>query len=225
MGARAAERLREGFEVAILGAPNAGKSTLLNCLAGREAALTSEIAGTTRDVIEVRVDLNGLPVTFLDTAGLRETDDPVERMGVTRALERARAADLRIFLQVDEEEFPALQPGDIVVAAKGDLRPDGRGVSGVTGQGVDGLLEEVAKRLSAVAALPVTATRERHRRAMEEARAGIGRAMEELAGGEARLELAGEELRGVVGSLSSLVGHVDVEQVLEEIFSRFCLGK
>ncbi|RMD92704.1 MAG: tRNA uridine-5-carboxymethylaminomethyl(34) synthesis GTPase MnmE [Alphaproteobacteria bacterium] len=225
VGARAAERLREGFEVAILGAPNAGKSTLLNCLAGREAALTSEIAGTTRDVIEVRVDLNGLPVTFLDTAGLRETDDPVERMGVTRALERARAADLRIFLQVDEEEFPALQPGDIVVAAKGDLRRDGRGVSGVTGQGVDGLLEEVAKRLSAVAALPVTATRERHRRAMEEARAGIGRAMEELAGGEARLELAGEELRGVVGSLSSLVGHVDVEQVLEEIFSRFCLGK
>ena len=90
-----AERIRDGFEVAILGAPNVGKSTLLNALAGREAAITSEIAGTTRDVIEVRMDLNGLPVTVLDTAGLRESADTVERIGVDRARSRAEAADLR----------------------------------------------------------------------------------------------------------------------------------
>ncbi|PRX37172.1 tRNA modification GTPase [Meinhardsimonia xiamenensis] len=224
-GVRAAERLREGFEVAILGRPNAGKSTLLNRLAGREAALTSEIAGTTRDVIEVRIDLDGLPVTFLDTAGLRETDDVVEAMGVRRALERARAADLRIFLQVEDEVFPELRPGDIVVAAKADLRDSREGVSGLTGEGVDRLLDEVKEKLGRIASLPVTATRERHRQAMQAAVAGIDRAVEEVRQGEARLEIAGEELRAVVASLSGLVGYIDVEHVLDEIFSRFCLGK
>ena len=100
-GARAAERVRDGFEVAIVGAPNAGKSTLLNALAGRDAAITSEIAGTTRDVIEVRMDIAGLSVTLLDTAGLRASDDAVEQIGVARGLERARAADLRVFLLDD----------------------------------------------------------------------------------------------------------------------------
>src|SRR5690606_5262999 len=116
----AAERIRDGFEVAIVGPPNAGKSTLLNRLAGREAAITSEIAGTTRDVIEVRMDLSGLAVTLLDTAGLRESDDLVEREGIRRAIERAEAADLRLFMgQGDLGIEP--RPGDIQLSGKSDL--------------------------------------------------------------------------------------------------------
>jgi tRNA modification GTPase len=114
-GVHAAERIRDGFEVAIVGAPNAGKSTLLNQLAGREAAITSEIAGTTRDVIEVRMEISGLPVTFLDTAGLRETDDRLEQAGIDRALSRAKSADLRLFL-TDGSPVTGLAPqGDDLV--------------------------------------------------------------------------------------------------------------
>lgn len=224
-GVDAAERLRDGFEVAIVGLPNAGKSTLLNRLAGREAALTSEVAGTTRDVIEVRMDLAGLPVTLLDTAGLRDTDDRVEAMGVARARERAREADLRIFLRVGEEEFPEWQEGDIVVRAKADLTEDPHGVSGLTGAGVDRLLGLIVERLESRASLPVTATRERHRVAMAEAVAALERAVEELAAGETRLELAAEEIRTAVTALARLIGKVGVEDILGEIFSRFCLGK
>ncbi|MGH1446043.1 MAG: tRNA uridine-5-carboxymethylaminomethyl(34) synthesis GTPase MnmE, partial [Cognatishimia sp.] len=126
-GVETAERIRTGFEVAIVGAPNVGKSTLLNALAGREAAITSEFAGTTRDVIEVRMDLSGLPVTLLDTAGLRDTDDHVEGIGIERAKERAVAADLRVFL-IEDGQSPDFEPlaGDIVVAAKADTLSDVR---------------------------------------------------------------------------------------------------
>lgn len=141
-GARAAERLRDGFEVAIIGRPNAGKSTLLNALAGREAAITSERAGTTRDVIEVRMNLGGLPVTLLDTAGLRDSEDEIEQIGIARALERAEMADLRVFLQDETGDLPFLAPreGDIVLQGKADLRPGGLavGISGKTGKGWTG---------------------------------------------------------------------------------------
>jgi tRNA modification GTPase len=120
-GARLAERLRDGFEVAIVGPPNAGKSTLLNRLAGRDAAITSEIAGTTRDVIEVRMDLEGLPVTLLDTAGLREAQDPVEAIGIERARARAAGADLRVHLVLPGDPAPEPGPGDLVVRSKADL--------------------------------------------------------------------------------------------------------
>jgi tRNA modification GTPase len=124
-GGAMAERLREGFEVALVGAPNAGKSTLLNALAGRDVAITSEVAGTTRDVIEVRMDLRGLPVTLLDTAGLRATGDTVERIGVERARDRAAAADLRVVLVEGTGDAAALGlelgPEDLVVRAKADL--------------------------------------------------------------------------------------------------------
>ena len=131
-GSFVAERVRDGFEVAIVGPPNIGKSTLLNALAGRKAAITSEIAGTTRDVIEVRMDLKGIPVTLLDTAGLRETEDQIEALGVELARERAEAADIRVFLTVDGKvpEFaPDLQTDDLVLVGKAD---DGQpnGVSG-----------------------------------------------------------------------------------------------
>jgi tRNA modification GTPase len=149
-GSAMAERIREGFEVAIVGPPNAGKSTLLNALAGRDAAITSEIAGTTRDVIEVRMDLRGLPVTFLDTAGLRETGDIIENIGIKRAVERAEMADLRVFLSPDGAEVSALEmrPGDLFVRSKADISPtDGLSVSAKTGAGIAELISQIANTL------------------------------------------------------------------------------
>lgn len=226
-GFAVSERLRTGFEVAILGAPNVGKSTLLNALAGREAAITSEIAGTTRDVIEVRMDLDGLPVTFLDTAGLRDTDDQVERIGVERAKSRAEAADLRIFL-IEKGQMPVLEPreDDIVVLSKVDLL-SGReeGVSGITGQGVSDLVARIASVLSGRASGAGIATRERHRIAMEEAIAGIGECQDLLSSGPDKYDIAAFSVRRGISSLESVVGRVDVEHLLDEIFSSFCLGK
>ncbi|MDT8326290.1 MAG: tRNA uridine-5-carboxymethylaminomethyl(34) synthesis GTPase MnmE, partial [Roseovarius sp.] len=149
-GVAAAERIRTGFEVAIVGAPNVGKSTLLNALSGRDAAITSEVAGTTRDVIEVRMDLAGLPVTLLDTAGLRDTDDRVELIGIERALARAEQADLRVFL-IEGDEKPELEPrdGDIVLHAKADLLDNPIGaISGKTGLGLSSLIERITKSLA-----------------------------------------------------------------------------
>jgi len=223
----AAERIRDGFEVAIVGQPNVGKSTLLNALAGREAAITSEVAGTTRDVIEVRMDLAGLPVTVLDTAGLRETLDPVEAIGVARALERAEAADLRVFL-LEGPETPLLLPraGDLVVRAKADLHGGpGPAVSGLTGAGVGALVQAITTALQGRAASAGVMTRERHRVAMQRALVALEQARCEVNAGVARVELAAEELNLAVRALDSLVGRVDVEQVLDEIFASFCIGK
>lgn len=223
-GQAAAERVRSGFEVAILGAPNVGKSTLLNALAGRDAALTSEIAGTTRDVIEVHMDLGGLAVTVLDTAGLRETADRLERAGIERARARAATADLRVhLLEPGARPGGEWREGDIAVRAKADLHPDGEGVSGLTGAGVDGLVARIAATLAERSAGAGLAVRERHREAMERAAAFLAAAAGQL-DGEAT-DLAAEELRGAIAALDSLVGRVDVEQVLDEIFSSFCIGK
>jgi tRNA modification GTPase len=226
VGSHVAERIRSGFEVAILGAPNVGKSTLLNTLAGRDAAITSEIAGTTRDVIEVRMDLGGLPVTLLDTAGLRETADAIESIGIDRAIQRAQDADLRIFLTSDAEPF-GLSPsdGDIVVESKADLRSDGSGVSGLTGQGIDALVDQVRRVLSDRSMSAGVATRARHREVMQRALDGIGEVEQLLTSGPARYEFAAEELRHVIRALEALVGRIGVENLLDEIFSSFCLGK
>ncbi|MHC9235605.1 tRNA uridine-5-carboxymethylaminomethyl(34) synthesis GTPase MnmE [Pseudooceanicola sp. 502str34] len=225
-GTRVAERIRTGFEVAIVGAPNVGKSTLLNALAGREAAITSEYAGTTRDVIEVRMDLGGLPVTLLDTAGIRDTDDHVEAIGVERARERARLADLRVFLL--DGDAPDLEPEgqDLVLRAKADLHPDaGDAISGKTGQGVSSLVARVTEILSARAAGIGIATRERHRLAMTRAIATMEEAQLRIDMGPDMADLAAEELRTAIRALDSLVGRVDVENLLDEIFSSFCIGK
>ena len=226
-GVRVAERIRDGFEVAIVGPPNAGKSTLLNTLAGREAAITSEIAGTTRDVIEVRMDLDGLPVTMLDTAGLREAADVVEGIGIARARERAAAADLRIFLTLDGDRGVGLEPGpeDIVVEGKADLGRPGFAVSGATGQGVDVLIDRVEQILSARAAHAGTAIRERHRIGMATALEGLDRARIAVRAGSEQAELAAEEIHRAIRALDSIVGRIDVENILDEIFSSFCIGK
>jgi tRNA modification GTPase len=223
-GSKIAERIRVGFEVAIVGAPNAGKSTLLNAMAGREAAITSDIAGTTRDVIEVRMDLKGLPVTILDTAGLRDGQDAVEVIGIKRALERAGDADLRVFLAGDNEVLPLIQqPDDIRVTPKADLT--GAGVSGVTGQGVSELLDEIQQILEQRSSQAGLATHERHRIAMQSTLTALDVVLPLVDLGPEHYDIAAEELRTAIRSLEALVGRIDVENLLDEIFSSFCLGK
>jgi len=227
------ERLREGIAVAILGPPNAGKSTLLNALARRDVAITSAVAGTTRDVVEVHLDLGGYPVIVADTAGLRASDDPIEAEGIRRALRRAEAADLRIAIYdlARPEERRAIEgllgPDTIVVANKADLveaapcPEDAIAVSVLTGQGMPALLErlgaEVAARFGGDAAGP---TRLRHRRALEECADALRRF------DPASLpELAAEDLRLAVRSLGRITGRVGVEDMLDIVFREFCIGK
>jgi tRNA modification GTPase len=225
-GALAAERIKDGFELAIVGAPNVGKSTLLNALAGREAAITSDIAGTTRDVIEVRMEIQGLAVTLLDTAGLRLSDDRVEQIGIARGLDRARRADLRIFLKEGDEVLPLLpEKGDIVVFAKGDLRSSGGlAVSGKTGAGIDDLISRIGNVLGERVSGSSLVIRERQRSALLGAMASLESAQAVLRA-DVGVELAAAEVHAASVSLEMMIGKVGVEDLLEEIFSRFCIGK
>jgi len=228
-GVKTAERIRTGFEVAIIGAPNIGKSTLLNAIAGRDAAITSEYAGTTRDVIEVKLDLNGLAVTILDTAGLRETEDFVEKIGIDRALQRAKAADLRVFLKSSVNEKLPITPqtGDIEILGKADLfqSQSGMTVSGKTGNGVDNLVSVISTTLFERSASAGIATRERHRQALLSSVQYLNAAKDGLTLGPDHYDLVAEDMRSAIRALNSLIGHVDVENLLDEIFSSFCLGK
>lgn len=226
--ANQSEKLRTGFAVAIVGPPNVGKSTLLNALAGREAAITSDIAGTTRDVIEVLLDVNGLPVRFLDTAGLRETDDPVEIIGVKRAVSAARDADLRLLLRSADtlqERNELYQPGDIEVFTKTDLHctPEGFGISAETGEGIAELMSKIGETLSGRFQNFGLFGFERRRISVEKARDQLGRVLTELE--VAETEILANGLRQVLFELNSVIGRVGVEDVLGDVFSRFCLGK
>ena len=219
-----AERIREGFEVAIIGAVNAGKSTLLNALAGREAAITSERAGTSRDVIEVRMDISGLPVTLIDTAGLRDTEDEIERIGIERGQARARNADLRIYLKADPQDSAQTKSAeDLVVLSKADLwhQP---GISAVTGAGLSQLLAQIEARLIDRSAGSALFSHARHFDKLQRAADHLHSAESALSG-SAQWEIAAEELRLALRALDGLVGRVDVEDVLGRIFSSFCIGK
>jgi tRNA modification GTPase len=239
-GVAAAERIRDGFEVAIVGAPNAGKSTLLNQLAGREAAIVSDIPGTTRDIVEVRLALDGYVVVLSDTAGLRASDDPIEAEGVRRARARAAEADLRVFvvapgspdsgLRVGLETDGLARPGDIVFRNKADLgvaAGDLEGTDGLvvlTGSALTGdlggLLEALRARVADRAAgAGVLITRARHREALAEAWGGLQRAQ------AASPDLAAEDVRLALRALARIVGRFDVEAVLDRIFAAFCIGK
>ncbi len=227
--ARSAERVRAGFEVAIIGQPNVGKSTLLNALAGREAAITSEFAGTTRDVIEVRMDVDGLPVILLDTAGLRETTDPVERKGIDLAVRRAEAADLRVYLleSADEAAAITLRPGDLRVVSKADQTKnwEGLSVSGLSGQGIDALLTAISAELGTRIPIDGVMTRERHIAAMRSAIEALESAQIEVTGGMQLAEVAAADVRRAIAAMDVLVGRLGVEDFLAEIFSSFCIGK
>lgn len=225
-GASVAERLRSGFEVAIIGPPNAGKSTLLNRLAGRDAAITSEIAGTTRDVIEVNFDLHGIPVTFLDTAGIRETEDTVERLGVERALDRSRRADLRVVLKSDDDGMDEeISEGDLVYLAQADRFGEPvNAVSGRTGYGVEKMIADIHNRLADRVRSTSTATRERHVIAMSRSIDGIDAAFRYMDSEDSE-DLIAENIRSAIRAIEALIGRVDVESLLDEIFSSFCIGK
>ena len=224
-GTGMAERIRDGFEVAIVGPPNVGKSTFLNALAGREAAITSDIAGTTRDVIEVRMDLRGLPVTVLDTAGLREGRNEIEMLGVAKARVRAEQADLRVILTECRAAEPAMEPqgDDILAVPKADIC-DGD-FSAKTGAGLDWLVDEIGTRLESRAGTAGLAIRERHRTAMKRAVESLQRAAIQLKCEADQAEIAAEEVRSAIRALDSLAGRVDVEHILDDIFANFCIGK
>lgn len=226
IGVHTAERIRSGFEVAIVGAPNLGKSTLLNYLVGRDAAITSNVSGTTRDVIEVKLDLRGLPVTILDTAGIRKSDDKVEEIGISRALERSSLSDLRIVLTEDGEYPVGLKKRDtdIVCIAKDDQGNLG-GVSGKTGAGIDRLKNNIWDILNDKAQYVGIATRERHKSSMVNAKKFLGNAVVSLRDGPEYYDITAEEIRAATSALDSLIGRIGVEDVLDEVFSSFCLGK
>ncbi len=260
------ERIRDGYRIAIIGPPNAGKSSLLNALARREAAIVSELPGTTRDVVEVRLVLGGFPVWIADTAGLREAADAVEAEGVRRALARAEEADLRIGLveggaAIPHELQAALCASDLLIRSKSDLHrsagrcaaanpghisaanaeravldrsvgpgssasppSEERWVSVRTGEGLDELEQAISQRVTEALAGEETPalTRARHRRLAGEARDALARGLAALAAGP---ELAAEEVRLAAMALGRLTGRIDVEDLLDEIFSSFCIGK
>lgn len=227
---RRGERLREGFVVVLAGPPNAGKSTLLNALAGRDAAIVSSIPGTTRDAIEVRCDLGGLPVILVDTAGLRETSDPVEVEGIRRTRSRMEEADLVLHLLPADADGAAEPPParGLAVRTKIDLAAGSPsagelGVCALTGAGLDTLLDAVRARAeAALGGGDALITRERHRTALAHSCAHLDRV---ASGGRLAPELVAEDLRLAVRSLGEVVGHVGVEEMLDRLFAGFCIGK
>ena len=215
----AGERLRQGFEVAIIGPPNSGKSSLINRLARRDVAIVSAIPGTTRDIIELQMDLRGLAVTFLDTAGIRETADQIEALGVDRAKGRAEAADMRIFLsESGDHDLTLFRQGDITLRSKADLVEVGGDLSVVTGQGIDDLMAQVFATLSVRVADAGIVTHRRQADAVADALRALN-----AAGGEP--EILAESIRAAALSLERLVGRVGAEDYLDVIFSSFCIGK
>jgi len=228
------ERLRDGLVVAIVGAPNAGKSSLLNALAGRDAAIVTDIAGTTRDIIEVSASLGGYPVSLIDTAGLRDSDDPVEQEGIRRARQAAETADIRLVL-ADGSAWPEIEPetsallradGSIGVLSKADLgvaAPEGLlAVSAETGQGLGDLEARLAESGAAMLGGSEAAliTRARHREALGDASDALARALDGRGA-----ELWAEDLRHALAALGRIAGRVDVDDILDVIFRDFCIGK
>jgi tRNA modification GTPase len=244
---RRGERLRAGLGIAILGPPNVGKSSLINYLAQREAAIVSAKAGTTRDVIEVELDLGGYPVLIADTAGLREVADEVESEGIRRARARALQADLKI-LMFDAEtwpgkigEFGSLIDGDTFIAInKIDLQPikpppndiaiDTKGIvpiSVLNGFGMQNLLDRLVAAIVSKWSLGETATitRSRHRQALTECVSALNRYMSATLSAEFLPELAVEDIRLAARALGRITGRVDVEDILDVVFADFCIGK
>jgi tRNA modification GTPase len=228
-----AERVREGYRIALIGAPNAGKSTLLNTLAGRDAAIVTPIPGTTRDVIEVILQLGGYKAIVADTAGLRDTVDIVEAEGVRRAAAWAETADLRVWLVDGAAEAPPARPeslreGDLILRTKRDL---GEGAVDLPGAPFTvrspndvawlerTLAERVIEALSG--AEPPAATRLRHKALLDEA----ARRLRQAAAEAEALELAAEDVRLAARALDRITGRIDPEAVLGKIFASFCIGK
>lgn len=238
------ERIRDGYRVVIGGPPNVGKSTLLNYLAGRNVALVTPLAGTTRDAVEVQLDLKGYSVSLVDTAGIRSTNEPVERLGIERAQLEWDNADVRLWLvAIDQASSATLKeartqrPDSVLVLTQTDLNPNGMSlldglfdcaISTHAGTGLDCLVDTILERLAIEESdEPVVVTRSRHRLALNGAKAWLDEATT-LFAGEYRpenLALAAECLRGALHQMDVVVGLVRPDDILDRIFSSFCIGK
>lgn len=229
------ERVREGYRIVLIGETNAGKSSLFNALVAREAAIVTSIAGTTRDVLDADLIIGGYAVTLSDTAGLRQSDDPVEAEGVRRARERAEAADLRLWIRGPGDPLgdaaTFARPGDLIVLAKADVGAaepvagfETLTVSAISGQGLTELHDWIAARLArdlTGSDFPAV-TRERHRRRLGEALVATEAARNTL---DVSPEMAGDDLRRAAEALARVTGAIGVEDILGEVFSTFCIGK
>ena len=232
------ERFSTGWRIALVGSPNAGKSSLINVLARRDIAITSPVAGTTRDAIEVSLDLKGYPVTLIDTAGMRETQDLIEIEGVERTRKNAETADLRIALAAHDAPLSdnvqsLLQPHDLIVWNKADVSntdTSDLAISAKSGAGINKLIEKVSERLDFADPSDGSALlRNRHDAALQESLVGLERFAALAEGPDSPVrdhsEIAAEHLRVARAALGTITGDVGVERLLDVIFSEFCLGK
>lgn len=231
------ERVREGFVVLLAGPPNSGKSTLLNALAKRDAAIVSDRPGTTRDLIEVKLDLKGLPVLMIDSAGIRDAADEIENEGIRRTIEQAQRADMVLWLQPGQgDRMPPTR--DILDAGRpvievitqidkgGTINKGALSISAKTGQGMDLLVSNLFEQLSQSGdqgRASALLTRERHRVAVEEALEFIDRAMISVHG--TGVELIAEDIRLAARAIGKITGNVSVDDILDRLFSSFCIGK
>lgn len=233
-GARAGEIIREGYNVVLIGAPNSGKSSLLNCLARRDVAIVTEEAGTTRDLIDVALDMDGYKVIVTDTAGVRESDSAVEKIGIQKAIERSSTADLVLLLTDISSPIQVSRPvtaKDVLrIGTKLDLGGGGGSgdgydlvISSVTGAGISGLLETIGKRaISCTASGSLVPARARHVDLLNKSRKSLDAA---ISGEDNPIELRAEMLRTAANTLGKITGTVQVDELLDLIFSEFCIGK
>jgi len=223
-------RIREGVNIVILGAPNAGKSSLMNALAKREVAIVSHIAGTTRDVIETHLDIGGVAAILVDTAGIQESKDPIEKEGIRRAKARAASADVKLICvdsasPAKEDVQAMVDDHSILVFTKADIGMQipagGIAVSAHTGQGIDAVVSALQKRLSGLAGgEPPLITRARHSEALRGALGHLTSISQTLP-----MELICEELRRAAEEIGKITGKIVPDEVLGRIFSEFCIGK
>ena len=228
-GFKFSESLRSGFIVSIVDKPNSGKSTLINKLAKRNVAITSRISGTTRDIIELRYNLDGIPIVFLDTAGIRKSKNKIEKIGISKSLKKANKSHLRVILSENTEEVLSLglkkSSLDIVLRPKGDLKGSEPSISGKTGKGVENLLQLIKERLSSKKITSTVINRTRHLERVNVCINYINNIKELISSDIIELELLANEFRGIILNIDGLLGLIDTESMLGEIFSNFCIGK
>lgn len=227
-----AEKLTKGFEIAIIGSPNVGKSTLLNYLVGNNVSIVSDIPGTTRDIIEKRLMIDGFLVSFYDCAGIRESDDPIEKIGIEKAQECAHRSDLRVFLVEDAYNVDNIsinkRSNDIIAMCKVDVKKKIKGilgVSGITGAGIDELMVLIKSELNNYFSKSGSACNTRQRNAIISAIQCMKEAKINLSRGDQFFEFVLEDIRQGVIFLDQLLGKIDIEDVYAEIFTKFCIGK